>query len=672
MRFARGFAAALLCVSFAAGAADPGKTLRAAFTIAETSFDPVLGYDAASITIVEEISEPMLEYEYLARPVKLAPLTLERLPEVSDNGATFLCRVRKGIFFAADPAFKGKPRELVAADYAYSLKRLLDPALRSPWMWILEGKLVGGDEVQAAAKKGGKLDYDAPLAGLELVDRYTLRIRLKAPDYRFPYVLAMTATAAVARETVEAYGIDFGAHPVGTGPYLLKEYKRSSRIVLEANPGFHKVIFDEAVPSNRDDAAIARALRGKQLPLIGRIEVIVVEEQQPRWLAFLKGAVDYLQPFPVDFVGELLDNGKLRPELAAKGIRHELLLRPNTWWAYFNMEDPVVGGYTPEKIALRRAIGMAFNVDEFIHVLFHDRAVPAQGVIPPDIAGYDRGHKTQAQVYDPAGARALLDRFGYKDRDGDGYRELPDGKPLVIEYWSRPTSTERQFDELWKKNMDAIGIRMAFKKDQTPELRKMARPPLRTGAQAAGFTRAHAPLQPHDRSRDRLCAVEAHASPARGSRGAAVGGRLQGASDSRRHLEVSRYRPQPATLEAVHESVRGELVEPRTPRAAKTLAVAPFDVAQDRLRQAQGERWRGLFANQRGLLVRVSAAAATSLRASSGTLRCVSVAAAIRLARSPRSRVGPLAAGSRRHSLPLDPHALGARVPLSLLAPRPL
>jgi peptide/nickel transport system substrate-binding protein len=475
LRFARSLATALLCVSFAAGAADPGKVLRTAFSIAETSFDPVLAYDAASGSVVEEISEPMLEYEYLARPVKLAPLTLERLPEISDHGATYLCRVRKGIFFAPDPAFKGKPRELVAADYAYSLKRLLDPRLRSPWMWILEGKLLGGDEAQAAAKKSGKFDYDAPLEGLQVVDRYTLRIRLKEPDYRFPYVLAMTATAAVARETVQAYGSDFGAHPVGTGPYVLKEYKRSSRIVLEANPGFRKIVFDEAVPSNRDDAAIARVLRGKQLPLIGRIEISVIEEGQPRWLAFLRRELDYLQPFPLDFVSELLDNGKLRPALAAKGIRHELLLRPNTWWAYFNMEDPVVGGYTPEKVALRRAIGMAFNVDEFIRVLYHGRAVPAEGPVPPDIAGYDAGHKTQAQVYDPVAARALLDRFGYKDRDGDGYRELPDGKPFTIEHWSTPTSRERQIDELWKKDMDAIGIRMAFKKDKLPELRKMAR-----------------------------------------------------------------------------------------------------------------------------------------------------------------------------------------------------
>src|SRR5882672_8425544 len=164
----------LFASSFGAGAADSGKVLRTAFSIAETSFDPAIAWDAASDAVVEHIMESMLEYEYLARPVKLAPLTLERLPEVSDRGATYLCRVRKGIFFAADLAFKGKPRELTAADYAYSLKRLLDPALRSPWMWVVEGKLVGGDELQAAARKSGKLDYDAPIAGLEIVDRYTL------------------------------------------------------------------------------------------------------------------------------------------------------------------------------------------------------------------------------------------------------------------------------------------------------------------------------------------------------------------------------------------------------------------------------------------------------------------------------------------------------------------
>jgi ABC-type transport system substrate-binding protein len=469
------FAATLLLAALPTHAADTRKTLHTAFSIAETSFDPVLGWDAASDAVIEHIMDPMLEYEYLRRPVKLKPNTLERLPEISEGGAVYLCRVRKGIYFAPDPAFKGKPRELIAADYAYSLKRLLDPALKSPWAWLVEGKLVGGDELREGAAKNGRFDYDSPIRGLEVVDRYTLRIRLKQPDYNFGYILAMPSTAVVAREVVEAYGSDLGAHPVGSGPYLLKEYKRSNRIVLEANPGYREEIFDEPAPSDPKDAGIARALRGKHLPQIGRIEIQVIEEGQPRWLAFLSGEIDYLQPFPLDFIDQLLDDGKLKPALAAKGIQHELLLRPNSWWAYFNMEDPVVGGYAPEKIALRRAIGMGFDNAEFIRVLYHGRAVPAQGPIPPDVAGYDPAHKTAAQVYDPAAARALLDRFGYKDRDGDGYREQLDGKPLIIEHWSTPTSRERQVDELWKKNMDAIGIRMTFKKDKLPELRKMGR-----------------------------------------------------------------------------------------------------------------------------------------------------------------------------------------------------
>jgi ABC-type transport system substrate-binding protein len=138
------------------------------------------------------------------------------------------------------------------------------------------------------------------------------------------------------------------------------------------------------------------------------------------------------------------------------------------------MQDPVVGGYTPEKIALRRAIGMAYDQDEAIRVLLKGRAVPAYGPIPPDIAGFDPTLKTNAQLYDPASARALLDKFGYRDRDGDGYRELPDGRPLTLAKGSTTANAERAADELWKKSMDAIGLRIRFVKNKWPELNKMS------------------------------------------------------------------------------------------------------------------------------------------------------------------------------------------------------
>ena len=219
-RFVGALAAAMLGVcatSLPAGAAEPA-TLRIAFAIAETSFDPAFASDAASDSVIDNIIESMLDYDYLARPVKLVPRTLESLPTVEDGGRTYVCRVRKGIMFTPDPAFKGVPRELTAADYAYSIKRHLDPVQRSPWAWLVEGKLVGGDEAQAAATRAGRFDYDAPLAGLEVVDRYTLKIRLKVPDYRFAYVLAVPNMGAVAREVVEAYGRDIGAHPSARVP----------------------------------------------------------------------------------------------------------------------------------------------------------------------------------------------------------------------------------------------------------------------------------------------------------------------------------------------------------------------------------------------------------------------------------------------------------------------
>src|SRR5207237_2054425 len=145
---------------------------------AETGFDPVRVSDQYSNTIIEAILEPLLTYDYLARPSKLVPLTAEAMPTVTDSGKTYTFKVKRGIYFTPDPAFKGKKRELTAADFAYGFKRVLDPAIRSPWLWMIDGKLEGADEARAKAAKSGRFDYDASMRGLEVVDRYTLRIRL--------------------------------------------------------------------------------------------------------------------------------------------------------------------------------------------------------------------------------------------------------------------------------------------------------------------------------------------------------------------------------------------------------------------------------------------------------------------------------------------------------------
>jgi ABC-type transport system substrate-binding protein len=468
-------AAILVLLAAPAFAADLSKTLRVAFPVGETGFDPAPVGDIYSQYVNRAIFDTLYKYDYLARPYKIVPNTATSLPEISPDGKTWTIKIRPGIYFADDPAFKGKKRELTAADYVYSWKRIIDPKMRSNNLQIFDRKILGADAVLAAAKENGKFDYDAPMEGLQAIDRHTIRLQLNFPSYDLMAELTTASTAAVAREIIEAYGDENGwtmANPVGTGPYRLKEWRRGQKIVLEANPGYRDETFPES--SAPEDRALVAKMRGKKLPIIGRIEISIIEESNPRLLAFQNRELDYLT-VPSDLVANVLvPDNKLKPELAKQGIVHARGVQPAISYTYFNMEDPVVGGYTKEKIALRRAISMAYNVDEEIRVLRQGQAEPATQPIPPSVAGYDPKIKGNAR-HDVAGAKALLDRFGYVDRDGDGWRDLPDGKPLKVMIGSDPSALNRQYDELWQRSLTAVGIRLEFVKQKWPDLLKMAR-----------------------------------------------------------------------------------------------------------------------------------------------------------------------------------------------------
>ena len=456
--------------------ADPGKVLRVTFPIAETGFDPQATSDLYSGHVQRAIFEPLYAYDYLARPYRLVPNTASALPEISPDGRTWTIRIRPGIHFADDPAFKGRKRELTAHDYVFAWKRLLDPRMRSPYLWYLDGKLVGAERVLAAAKAAGKLDYDAEIEGLRALDRHTLQVKLVEPDYILMGYMAHAAMSAVAREVVEAYGDASGwvmANPVGTGPFRLAEWRRGQKIVLEANPDFREEYFPTA--GEPADAPTIARMKGKRLPQVGRVEVSIIEESNPQLLAFNSGELDYAN-VPPDLIPNALDGGnRLKGYYAAQGVRHWRITQPALTYTYFNMEDPVVGGYTPEKVALRRAIVMGFNVRELIDVWFQGQAMEANQPIPPVVSGHVGGEVGGAVPHDPKLARELLDRFGYRDRDGDGFRELPDGKPLALVMGSATSGRDRARDELWKKSMTRIGIRIDFLVQKWPDLLKMGR-----------------------------------------------------------------------------------------------------------------------------------------------------------------------------------------------------
>ena len=414
-----------------AHAADASKILRITFQAAETGFDPAKVSDYYSGTVIEGIFDPLLTYDYLARPAKLVPNTATSLPEISDNGRTYTLTVKPGITFADDPAFKGVKRELVAADYAYSIGRFLDPKNRSPYAFLYEG-----------------------VAKLETPDRRTLRIRLKNPDFNFGHVLAFPLSGAVAREAIEHYGDESAAHPVGTGPFRLKRYVRSSKIVLEANPGYREVTHD-----------------GRRLPLIGGVEISIMEETQSRWLAFQRGETDMEYQLTDIASAFMTADGKLKPEFAARGIRLERSIDPEIIYLYFNMQDQTVGGLSKERIALRRAIAMAYKVEDMIRIIRKGQSVRAQYPIPPGVAGHDPDYRASIP-YDPRAANALLDKFGYR-KGPDGYRRMPNGDALVIRFSSTPTERDRQYDELMKRSLDSIGVRLEIHKDRFPELIKL-------------------------------------------------------------------------------------------------------------------------------------------------------------------------------------------------------
>ena len=467
-------AATVVIATGVAHAADPSKVLRHVFPAAETGFDPAGVQDLYSATIEQMVFETLLTYDYLARPSKLVPLAAEALPEITDAGKTYTVRIRKGIYFIDDPVFKGRKRELTSADYAYSIKRLIDPKLRSPWAWLVEGKILGLDDLAEAAKKTGKFDYDAKVEGLETPDRYTLRIRLKDTDYNLSYILAHEPTSAVAREVIDAYRDESGramANPVGTGPYRLKQWMRSSKIVLEANPDYRGFTWDFK-SDDPDDQPLIAQMKGKKMPQVGRIEVSIIEEDQGRLLAFQNGELD-LMDLGGALAPNVLDGGKLKPEFVKKGIQLSRIVDPSTVYVYWNMQDPIVGGLTKDKIALRRAMAMAYNVDDEINVIRNGQAVALEYPIPPGVVGHDPNYRSPVR-YDPALANQLLDSFGYK-KGADGWRNLPDGKPFTIRYASRPDSLARQLDELWKKALDSIGVRMEVQKDKFPELLKLER-----------------------------------------------------------------------------------------------------------------------------------------------------------------------------------------------------
>jgi oligopeptide transport system substrate-binding protein len=452
-----GLAAALLIVvTSVVPTSGSGTTVRIAYTVGLETLDPARAPDVFTQAVAGMLFDQLYIPDYLARPVQVRPLAASGMPSVSPDGRGITIAIRPGIRFASHPAFGGRPREMTAEDFVYSMKRFMDPALRSPIVSLIAGKIEGLDDLGSRASAGkARFDYDEKVSGLMAVGRYTVRIRLTQPDPTFVYLLANPDLSIVPHEAVEADGDEFARRPTGSGPYVVREFKPGARLVLERNPDYRAMRWEDVATAGPNDPEWATALRGRRFPLPDRVELLNIPEATTRLLALERGEID-VAPAPA----AAIENNELAPRLAKAGFKLVRAAAPILNWFSFNMRDPQIGGAAPANIALRRAIALAIDDDEYIRVLEDGAATKAEFWIPPGISGYDPSYRNPVR-YDPATANALLDRFSYR-KGRDGYRRRPDGSELALTFTVGTSSRQRQWSEFMKRSFERIGVRVKF------------------------------------------------------------------------------------------------------------------------------------------------------------------------------------------------------------------
>jgi oligopeptide transport system substrate-binding protein len=435
-------------------AKEPANTIHIPSIAKIKTMDPANADDMYSGFEVGKVYDNLVHYAYLKRPFVLEAQLAEAMPKLSSDKKTYTFKLKKGVLFQDDACFPGgHGREMTADDVVYSLKRLADPKNTSSGWWTLDDKVVGLNEWRDESTKTGNSDYSKEIPGLKALDRYTVQITLKRPNYQFLYALAMPFTGIVPREAVEKYGKDFANHPVGTGPFKLTEMSEL-RLIWDRNPTYRTEYYpSEGEPGDKEAGLLADA--GKTLPRADRIVTEVHEESQPMWLKFMSGALD-LAGIPKDNFGSVItSDNQLVPELKSKGMRLNMVPMLDLTHTSFNMEDPIVG----QNKLLRQAISLADNQAKVDELFYNNQALAAQGPIPPGLNGYDEKFVNPYRQYNVAKAKELLAKAGYPNGEG-----LP-----VLEYVVLADSTSRQMSEFFEKELKELGIHLKTTEGSWPQ-----------------------------------------------------------------------------------------------------------------------------------------------------------------------------------------------------------
>jgi len=429
------------------------------------SLDPARGSTTYDNQACSHVYETLLQYKYLKRPLELEPLLCVSMPRRSEDGRVYTFELKRGVLFQDDPCFPGgKGREMVAEDVIYSWKRLADKSIGVTNWWLLKGTIEGFDEYREEQNAAARFDYDAPCEGLEALNRYTLQITLTSPVHRFLYVLAMFQTSVVAREAVEMYGTKISRHPVGTGPFTLREEDWQSRKSLDfyRNPSYH----DDFYPSEWETEDEERGLHlaaGRKLPIVDHVRINCYTQDQTMWLEFRTGKLDYAQ-IPAENYLEAVRKrtGTLKKAYREEGITYHKVPLLDFIFRGFNMDDALVGGTSERSKKLRQAISLAVDMGEFNDTFYNSQNVVYDGMIPPTLAGHPKGHSCDAAYRGPdlGRARGLLAEAGYPEGEG-----LPE-----ISYYTSVASNSAEQTEMLARQLGKIGVRLSTSLLDFPQL----------------------------------------------------------------------------------------------------------------------------------------------------------------------------------------------------------
>ncbi len=438
---------------------DP-NTLNVSISGEISTLDPANSYDTISASIVYQGYEQLFEYHYLKRPYTLQPLLAESLPLIENNGKKYTIKIKKGVQYHDDPAFKGQPRFVKAQDFINQIKRLAYLPTNSNGWWLFDQKIKGLNKFRESVGRDISKFKTTSISGLTAPDDHTLVIELNEPYPQMLYTLAMSFTSPMPIEAIEMYENNLNDKIIGTGPYKLDSWVSSTKLRLIKNQNYRKAFY----PGQGDRIANSRKLlkdSGKVIPFIDKVEYNVYKEAQTRWLNFKAKKIDFLI-IPKDNYSSAVDpNGNLTKELKSEKIKLQIFPTLTYWWLSFNMQDPLLG----KNLNLRKAIAHAIDVERYIKVFTNNIGQKSNSIYPPGIPGYDPSAQLPYE-HNMDKAKEFLKKAGY-----------PDGKGLpTLTYDVRGVSaTNRQQADFVKSELGKIGIKVEVALNNFPAFLEKAR-----------------------------------------------------------------------------------------------------------------------------------------------------------------------------------------------------